>query len=631
MENQAHFEQIVNHIGDMIYQLDLNGYFVYLNKEILKKTEYECNDLIGKHYSLLLRTEHLKKVEQFFRKIYEFKKENAIIEIPFRTKNHVEFWVEKRVNLIICNEKIIGFQALVRDVSKDKKQKDDLIYKKKIAEETTKKKSKFLAGMSHEIRTPLYGIIGINKLLERTTLTPKQMKFVEAIKTASDQLMSVINEILDFSKMEASEIELHESEIDISDLIQSIISVFELKNENEKIRFTYFIDKTIPRFIFADVFRLRQVLYNLIGNASKFTKKGEVKVEVKLLEQNAEKIWVEFTISDSGVGISKDHLEMIFDCFSQVGEENLSTEKGTGLGLAIVKKLIKLLGGRIAVQSNLKIGTVFTIHLPFKSAYTSLFPKNDCEKIKLKQSNICVLLVEDNSINQMVTSGLLEEEGAIVYVAENGLHALDMLENKTPDIIILDLLMPILDGYETIKIIRNSKNQSYNKIPIIALSANIDRLEIEKSLRDGANDYLTKPVKPELLYEKINELIHTNCNLENNSTLKEERLDLETFKSYFREKNNIVKSTLVQMGQSFEQDIAKLRELIQSDNGQLIRMVAHRLKPSFAMLGMSKHAELCRKLEDFQKEKERQQQTLLLLELIPIVIKDIQSLTNCLN
>jgi PAS domain S-box-containing protein len=416
-EKEEFFEQIVNNVSDIIYQIDLKGNFTYLNSSALSQTNFSKEELIGKHYSLLVRLDYKDKVYHFFRSIYEQKTEKVYMEFPIITKNRVEIWLGQNVHLLKKESQIIGFQVVARDITQEKEFKEQLIMAKMHAEHTARIKSQFLANMSHEIRTPLYGIVGVVTLLEKTNLSEKQTKYIQAINASSNQLMGIINDVLDLSKIDAGKMDIVDADIELYELIQSVISVFELKSENQHVSLTYTIDSTVPHFVVGDAVRLNQVLYNLIGNAIKFTEKGIVHVDISLLEETHEKHLIQFTVTDSGVGMAPEDCDKIFDAFTQIESESSLNKQGTGLGLTIVKKLIEMLNGSISVESILNEGSSFIIRLPFKRAYATNYTTKEYAIQYEKPTNVCILLVEDNPINQLVTKDLLENEGAVVSLS----------------------------------------------------------------------------------------------------------------------------------------------------------------------------------------------------------------------
>lgn len=511
-KTEEFFKQVVDNVSDFIYRIDLKGDFIYVNPTALQQTGFTSQELLAMKYTNLIRLDFKETAYKFFKNIYDKKILNSYIELPIVTKNHNEIWIGQNIQTIMQDGDVAGFQVVARDITNEIHFKEQLILAKKNAENAAQIKSQFLANMSHEIRTPLNGIIGVINLLSKTKLTSKQQTYIEAITSSSNQLMGLINDVLDLSKIEAGKMEFVQNEFDIYDLAQSVVSIFEIKTTEKGVNLNFHIDQKVPRKLIGDPIRLNQILYNLIGNAVKFTEKGLVSLDIsaRVQGQNA---WIDFAVSDSGIGMTEETVNKIFKAFTQAESNTTRKFGGTGLGLAIVKKLVELQGGTIEVKSRFKEGSCFTFHLKFQisdQGDDSTVKKTEDDFTELENSRI--LLVEDNPINQLVTRDLLQEMNVTVLVANNGQEALDILSiDQDFDVILMDLQMPVLDGFETIKEIRRRKEEPISHIPILALSANVIETEIEKSYACGANHYLSKPFKPETLYQRINNLI-TNSN-----------------------------------------------------------------------------------------------------------------------
>lgn len=517
-KTEEFFKQVVDNVSDFIYRIDLKGNFTYVNPTALQQTGFTSGELLAMKYTNLVRLDFKETAFKFFKNIFDKKILNSYIELPIITKNNKEIWIGQNIQTIMQDGAVSGFQVVARDITNEIHFKEQLILAKKNAENAALIKSQFLANMSHEIRTPLNGIIGVINLLSKTELTSKQQTYIDAIISSSNQLMGLINDVLDLSKIEAGKMEFVENEFDLYDLAQSVISIFEHKTTEKGISLNFHIDDNVPRNLIGDPIRLNQILYNLIGNAVKFTEKGLVSLNISAKVEDHE-ARIDFAISDSGIGMTEETLNKIFKAFTQAEGNTTRKFGGTGLGLAIVKKLVELQGGTIEVKSRFTEGSCFTFHLRFK--INDKLKSDEGTETKFDPSallNTRVLLVEDNPINQLVTRDLLQEMKVEVLVANNGREALDILAGDIDfDVILMDLQMPVLDGFETIKAIRSMIKSSISQVPILALSANVIETEIEKSYACGANNYLSKPFKPETLYQRIIDLI-TNSKIEHHET-----------------------------------------------------------------------------------------------------------------
>ncbi|MEO8763517.1 MAG: response regulator [Ginsengibacter sp.] len=376
------------------------------------------------------------------------------------------------------------------------------------AQEARKTQEQFLANMSHEIRTPMNGIIGMTQLIAGTQLSDEQKEYVETIKESASNLLVIINDILDVTKIVAGKLLIEEIDYVFEDVVRNCTKITQVRADSKGLLLKTEIDKKVPRILIGDPVRLNQILVNIIANAIKFTEQGEVKVSIKLLNENDTNVTLGFAVEDTGIGIAADKLESIFESFNQASSATTRKYGGTGLGLTITKQLIELQGGSIKVKSEPGTGSIFSFELVIKKGNESFRAGMDTDAAENNSAShrfrgVQILLVEDNLINQKVASYTLTKQGAVVEIANNGKEAIMMLETKKYDIILMDIQMPEMDGFETTEYIRNSIKESISKTPIIAMTASALVSERVKCLTLGMNDYLSKPFKPKELYEKI--------------------------------------------------------------------------------------------------------------------------------
>jgi signal transduction histidine kinase/DNA-binding response OmpR family regulator len=401
-------------------------------------------------------------------------------------------------------QKPVRIIGSMQDITERKNAELEMMQAKLEADEARKSQEQFLANMSHEIRTPMNGIIGMAQLITGTTLSVEQKEYVETIKESAGNLLVIINDILDFTKIVAGKVLLEKIDYVFKDVVNNCIKITNFRAEEKGILLTSNIDKNIHRVLCGDPVRLNQILINLIGNAIKFTEKGEVKVNVKLLEENETDVKLEFSVQDTGIGIAEENLKSVFESFTQESSSTTRKYGGTGLGLTITKQLIELQGGDISVSSELGVGSTFLFFLSIKKGSTHIASENKNDnKQSHAFSDVRILLVEDNLINQKVASYTLTKQGAKVEIANHGKEAMQMLEKTKYDVILMDIQMPEMDGFETTRHIRNSIQESISKTPIIAMTASALVSERAKCLASGMNDYISKPFQAKELYEKI--------------------------------------------------------------------------------------------------------------------------------
>jgi signal transduction histidine kinase/CheY-like chemotaxis protein len=382
------------------------------------------------------------------------------------------------------------------------------------AERSEQFKQQFLANMSHEIRTPMNAIMGMTDILMRRKPKTDQMKYLEGIKDSSDSLLVIINDILDLSKIEVGKIDLEHIPFSISEVVQNVQTIMQFKAEEKGLELKSDIPKNIPQVI-GDPTRLRQVIINLVGNAIKFTEKGIVTVSLKIeTQKNDTEVNVHFTISDTGIGIDKDQLEQVFNSFEQAYSDTTRKYGGTGLGLSISKKLIDLHKGKIWAESKKGQGSQFHFTIPYQVCHEQkneevVSTASNIESISNQLKGIRVLLVEDNAFNAVVAQEELEDAitDTNVVVAENGAIAVEQISHNNFDIVLMDVQMPVMNGYEATKAIRDLDSEK-SKIPIIAMTANVLKEEVELCHKTGMNDFIGKPFETEELIQKIHKLIH---------------------------------------------------------------------------------------------------------------------------
>jgi len=448
----------------------------------------------------------------------------------------------------------------------------ELDIQKNIAEKALETKERFLANISHEIRTPLNAIIGFTDLLAQTNLDVKQRDYISSVQSAGENLFLIINDILDLSKIETGNLTIEQHPFNLIKALKHVYNLLKIKVSKD-IEFNLFLDAELPQMIIGDQGRLNQILVNLIGNAIKFTDEGFITIEVKKMEESNEYYSLRFSVKDSGIGIPEDKLKIIFDRFTQV-EDNIARRfGGTGLGLNIVKQLVELQGSEIHVKSKEGRGSEFFFLMKYRKTdlietETISQQEDDVEKLK-------ILMCEDNVINQKLARNVINNFGFEMDIAQNGEEGIALLLKNNYDLILMDLQMPLMDGYQTTVHIRN---ELQSNIPIIAMTAHFFPGEKEKCLDIGMNAYIPKPFKQLELLETIKKVI-----VKNNNHVAKRKIDLSYLEEMACGNSNFKQEMITLFIQKIPTQLTTLVEAFKRNDFAIIQKTAHHMKSSFDM------------------------------------------------
>jgi signal transduction histidine kinase/CheY-like chemotaxis protein/HPt (histidine-containing phosphotransfer) domain-containing protein len=498
---------------------------------------------------------------------------------------------------------VLGSSLLVIfiDISHRNYFEQELIKAKEIAERSVQVKEHFLANISHEIRTPMNAISGLTKILLRKDPTIKQKEYLDAIKTSSDILLVIINDILDLSKVQSGKMIFEKTDFKIAPLVSSITDLLNSRAEEKGLKLFTQYDDNIPEILIGDPVRLNQIILNLVSNAIKFTEKGEIHLIVNCIERFDNSAKIEFIVKDTGIGIPQEIIPVIFESFTQASTEITRKYGGTGLGLNIVKELVERQGGTITVESNLNQGSVFIVTLNYGIA-SNISNKNSNitqKLIKKRLSDIKVLLVEDNVINQLVAKSVLKEFNFISDVADNGKQALEKIKSNNYDIILMDIQMPEMSGYDVTRYIRNKLPKPLCNLPIIAMTANAGKNDAEKCIRAGMDDYVSKPFDEHVLYDKICFLIEKNKNV--TEKFQDNNPDRCTNLKYLQDISGGNKKFMSEIIELFMKQtpaaILNMKKHLQNNDYEKLATEAHKIKPSFNFLGICGLEELAGRIE----------------------------------
>jgi len=492
-----------------------------------------------------------------------------------------------------------------------------------IAENAVKAKQQFLSNMSHEIRTPMNAIIGFTKVLLKTDLTVKQKEYLTAIKISGDSLIVLINDILDLAKVDAGKMTFEKIPFKLSLSISAMLHLFEPKIQEKNLILVKEYDSNIPEVLVGDPVRLHQIILNLVSNAVKFTTKGRITVGIQLLKEDEEKVTIQFSVSDTGIGITDDKINKIFENFQQASSATARLYGGTGLGLAIVKQLVEHQNGTISVKSKIGEGSTFSFTLTFQQTNADAQTEPAIVERDTEIKNIKVLVVEDIALNQLLMRTLLDDFGFECDIDANGKIAIDKLKAKAYNIILMDLQMPEMNGFETTEYIRNTLN---SEIPIIALTADVTTVDLEKCKAVGMNDYIAKPVDERLLYGKIVGILKRTMHInEQPVILNDETLELKcTNLDFLKQRTKSNTAFLNEMIALYLEQTPPLIKLMkQSANDKdwnLLYTTVHKLIPSFSIVGINTDFEdMAKRVQEYAGTQQHTERIQELIELIESV------------
>lgn len=603
---QEKYQNIISNMNLGLMEVDTEDNILLCNQSFERMSGFALKDLLGKKASqVFVRTEDQDLIQSKGKSRVEGHSDSY--EIRVRNKQGEDKWwlISGAPNYNFEGE-LIGSVGIHLDITEQKKMELELALAYEKTKQASQAKEAFLANMSHEIRTPLNAIIGMIRELSREKMTAKQQGFLRHTDSAANHLLSIVNSILDMSKIEAGEFELDEHNFSLPALIGNIQSILSGKAQRKHLMLQTFSDpKTSPAHI-GDGPRLRQILINLMDNAIKFTEHGKIDLTTEVLSQTKHLQKIRFTISDTGIGMDEAFLAEIFTKFSQAEKSTSRRFGGTGLGMSITRELIQIMGGDIHVQSKKDVGTVITIELtlPIGDSTELKTGSKNADKNALKGTK--VLLVEDNEMNRFIALQSLQYLGCLVDEAENGRVALEMVKRNSYDVILMDIQMPEMDGVTTTQHIRG---QFQMNIPIIAVTANAFKEDIDLYLNIGMNDFVTKPFEEFKLYSAIakvlkRDLIPTNeleTSREQDPT--EQGYDLQKLRDLSHGNEEFVAKMVNIFKESTPPTLEEMRKSLHERNYANLSKLAHKLKPSVENMGIHRLEGKAREIEIECKEE----------------------------
>lgn len=509
-DSRFRLRQFLDNVPLPIFIIDLDRKPVYANREALnimglnEISEVKYDSMYGNLY----HAETGEKYTPMDVSLSDIFKQQTEFEITNLMLKQGDKFIELNIRSLAVTDadgSIKYAMSVIQDVTAQKERERALEKAKKNAEESDKQKEIFLTNMSHEMRTPMNAIVGFSLLLSETNLNKQQSEFLESIRVSSDNLLHIINDILDLSKIQSGYLKLERLDFELEKLVQELQALHQVSMDEKNLLFTVKVDRSLPKYIEGDPQRLKQIMNNLLSNAAKFTSKGSVDVKLSLKEKiSEEQFLLEIEVSDTGIGIDEEKLPFIFDRFTQADFNETRAYGGAGLGLNITKFIVEKLGGSIRVDSKKNVGTTFTVRLPYwfsTDEKSNLLAETESKQsLGENKTTARILLVEDNFLNRKLAKLIIEGLGYQLDMAEHGKQAFEKVDNAAYDLILMDLQMPELDGYQTTEILRKDRKLLTS---IIAMTAHSLEGERAKCMEIGMDDYISKPFQVEELKSKI--------------------------------------------------------------------------------------------------------------------------------
>jgi PAS domain S-box-containing protein len=648
-EQKEYFKNLLQNLSTATFIISPQHKVLFWNKACEELTGFPAEKVVGtdQHWRGFYRLKRPCLADVYIEKLNE----NELYVQSNRTDEnhgrlHAENWCTvyggRRLYLAIDvgpifdkKGNLVAVVENLRDLTTHRNMEIGLIDARDKALEAAKIKSEFLANMSHEIRTPMNGVLGMMELLKQTHLSDEQKTLANTAFESAQSLLSIINEVLDFSKIDAGHLQMEHITFNLHKLISELQSLFSFKARDKNIGFHISLHELVPEYVAGDPTRVRQVLINLLGNAVKFTDKGSVNLVVNLNKETDDSVNIKFEIKDTGIGIPFEKQDTLFDEFSQVDASTTRTYGGTGLGLAITKKILDLMSARITLQSENGEGTCFNVYIPFEkveapegiqlSENVVALPTTEINNLK-NLSSLKILLVEDNKVNQKVALGLLKHLSLKADIAENGEQAVEKYKNGKFDLVLMDCQMPVMSGYEATEKIREYEvSMNLKSITIIAMTANAMEGDREKCIAAGMDDYISKPINKHLFKEKIIELCSEKDKQNNEvSPMSESKTTGLIDISVLEELRSIMEDEFVEVLQVYlEESLSLMSEIytaFEEESDNLTRAV-HTLKSSSNNVGAIQLGSLSALMEEHLVNKDAETAKALLDELQDVFSK----------
>jgi PAS domain S-box-containing protein len=616
------YRNIIANMNMGLVEVDTHEVIRYCNNSFCEQSGYSEEELVGTNVVDLM----VVKSNQNIIKNKIQKRQSGLsdtYELQMRNKRgELRWWIVSGAPNYDDSGKLIGSIGINIDVTERKKLEEELVFSKHKAEESSKAKESFLANMSHEIRTPLNAIIGMVRELSREDLTGEQRVYLQNASIASQHLYSILNNILDISKIDSGEFNLDLVDFSLNGVFNELISIMGNKAEEKRLSLNVSVQQGIKRVFIGDPLRLKQILINLVGNALKFTDKGSVGIQCELVKETKSHQTLKLSIIDTGVGMDASYVKKLFTKFSQ---EDLSTSRkygGTGLGMVITQELVHLMQGTISVQSEKNSGTTVMIELTLPIGDETKIEKEQVLESHWNHAPIKILLAEDNEFNRLTATKILERTNCIVTEVENGAEAVKILKSQSFDLILMDLQMPVMDGIEATQLIRKELKIA---TPIVALTANAFKNEINNCLKAGMDDCITKPYEEKLLVDTVlkHAKIRTVDTIEPSDQKK--LYSLSKLKATSRGDKTYVRKMIGIFVAQGTVSMEQIKKALEAGDLITVAKLSHKIKPSIDGMDIHSLKEEIREMEKIANEGRHSERLIWLVNYADGVLKQVMT------
>lgn len=598
------FSVALEHSGTMVTIMDTLGNVKFVNDRFLSFTGYKSEDIVGSPIFLIKDEEYCSTFQSLA--------EKREIKLEYRQKHasgRLMYVMSTITSVAAADGSIREYIEIMQDITERKRFERDLQIANEHAQKANKAKSAFLANMSHELRTPLNGVIGMSTLLIDTPLSTEQREYVLMLRNSGESLLRIINNILDISSIEDGKIRPASVPFSLIETVKKTVDFYAITAHSKNIALTFSHNFQSEMPLMGDSTRLQQILNNIVGNALKFTEKGSVSISAELTGKTNDVALINFSVTDTGIGIEPEKIEHVFEKFTQADSTYTRKYGGTGLGLAISKELVELMGGTIYVQSTPKQGSIFNFELPFridKKAIQVLGEKASTQKQvvyhdpeKHEYESLNILLAEDNIINQKLIVEFLAKHKHFVKTAINGDEAVKAAKTDKYDLILMDVEMPILNGFDATTAIREYQESEGVYVPIMAITAHTTLAAQQKCYESGMDDVVIKPIDFEVLLSAIDNLM---AKRNNGKSYKKPSVDLSIIVEGFSGNELLIKNLIRQFLDDLPNQINELKEAVVAKDRDKTRFLAHKIKSSMGNFGADKARQLAQKIENASRD-----------------------------